>query len=309
MTSLRFDHFISYTSAADIDDCRKSYEAQGFAVSERTVRHEPGLRNGFVLLGPEYLEFAWVEDEALFDRADATEKMLRSTHRPFGIGIVADDVSALHAEWTGRGYTVPPVWSKAPRDAAPGTPPAWSFLEIPAALLPGACCFALTYHARTTRDARQVRVPPNTMYAIVGITFVTSDPEARATAWRDVLAPAEAVVRTDDIAAVAIGAHVAEWMTPDVFRSRLGLPWTPAPDGFGELAALRLVATDLDQARRVLAGAGREVRSLSIGGADALRVMPDARDGFAFTVEARPVETWLAQRVARTGEHLHVDDA
>lgn len=309
MTALRFDHFITFTNAASIDEYRTGYAAQGFAAADTTVRHEPGLRNGFVRFGPEYLEFAWVEDEALFDAADATERLLRAAHRPHGIGFVADDIDALHADWLARGRAVSPVWSKAARDAAPDAPPAWSFMEIPAECLPGAACFAVTYHARSKHGVRKVQVPPNGIYAVTGPIFVTAEPEGRAAAWRDVLAPDEPVIRTEGGAAIAVGPHRAEWMTPTAYRARLGFPWTPAPHAFGELSALRLVATDLDRARRMLEDAGRDVRSSTVEGSAQLLVMPDARDGFAFAIEAMPSETWRTRRTARTGEALRLVDA
>lgn len=113
MTSVRFDHFITYVSAASVEDHLTAYAAQGFLPSERTVRHDPGLRNGFVFIGPEYLEFCWVEDEALFAAADAEEKLLRSMLRPFGLGIVADDVQAVQDKWVT--VSPSPSSSKTPR--------------------------------------------------------------------------------------------------------------------------------------------------------------------------------------------------
>ncbi len=301
MSALRFDHFISYASAASIDDYLQEYAAQGFLPSARTVRHEPGLRNGFIFLGPEYLEFAWVEDAQLFDQADAGEKLLRTAKRPFGIGLVADDVNAIHAEWTARGYCVPDVWSKSPSDAAPDATPAWSFQEIPAELLPGATCFALTYHTRAARDLNAAGVPPNTIYGVAGIVFVAMNPEARANRWRDVLAPEASVAQTECGFDVVIGPHRAEWLTPAAYRSALQLHWEPASHPFGELAAIRLLADDLDIARRMLEGAGRHVTATSIRGIDVLIVTPDARDGFAFAIQQYPIDAWRLQRTARAG--------
>jgi len=304
MSALRFDHFISYTSAADIDDYLKEYAAQGFSPSDRTVRHEPGLRNGFLFFGPEYLEFAWVEDAQMFDKADAGEKLLQSVTRRFGIGLVADDVNAVHSNWVERGYSLPEVWSKSPRDAVPGAPAAWSFQEIPAELLPGASCFALTYHARPRKDTGSVRVPRNTIYGVAGVIFVAQNPEARATRWRDLLAPGESVVQTEGGFEVVIGPHRAEWMTPATYSSLLQLNWEPAPRSSGELSAISLFAKDRDVATRMLEGSGRRVVSTTIEGTDTLIVTPDERDGFAFTIQQHPIDTWIVQRTARTGENL-----
>lgn len=296
MAALRFDHFIAYTNAASIDDYLKEYAAQGFTPADRTVRHEPGLRNGFLHFGSAYLEFAWVEDALLFDQADAGEKLLRSAHRPFGIGFVADDVNAVRAEWVERGYIVPGVWSKAPRDAPPDAKSVWSFLEIPAELLPGASCFALTYHVRPSKDLSSVIVPPNSIYGIGGAIFVAMDPEARSIRWRDVLAPGERVVPTERGFEVTIGPHRAEWMTPAAYSSALQLPWEPAPHPFGELAAIRFFADDLGIARRTLEDSGRRVTSTTSSGTDVLIVTPDERDGFAFSIQQYPIDAWRRQR-------------
>lgn len=146
--ALRFDHFLTYTDAVTLEDHTAGYRAAGFGVLDRTVRHDHGRRNGFVGFGPEYIEFCWVEDEALFATASSEERAWRHARRPYGIGMVTDNVQALHDAWSARGYALPAVWSKAPRDAPAETPPLWSLQEIPATLLPGVRCFALTYHRR-----------------------------------------------------------------------------------------------------------------------------------------------------------------
>lgn len=105
MTNINFDHFITYASADNIDDYIQEYAAQGFIPDEQTVRHEPGLRNRFIFLGVEYIEFCWVEDEELFTKGDDAEKSFRSAARPFGIGMVAEDIQAIHDDWTKRGRT------------------------------------------------------------------------------------------------------------------------------------------------------------------------------------------------------------
>lgn len=132
MTNIRFDHFLTYTNAANIDDYLKEYAAQGFIPHEQTVRHDPGLRNGFIGIGSEYVEFLWVEDETLFAAGDAEHRLLRTACRPFSIGMIADDVQAVHDDWTARGYSVPAVWSKAPRDATPDTPRCGAFKKFQA---------------------------------------------------------------------------------------------------------------------------------------------------------------------------------
>jgi hypothetical protein len=304
MANVLFDHFITYSSVVNIDDYLKEYTGQGFLPESGTVRHDPGLRNGFIFLGPEYLEFCWVEDEELFAKADAENKLLRASPRPFGIGMIADDVNVLHTDWTTRGYSVPGVWSKAPRDATPDTPPAWSFQEIPDELLPGTSCFACTYHNRPKSEEKNIKIHPNTIYAISGVTFVSKEPQARAVRWRELLAPDEQVIKSRLGFDVFIGCHRALWMTPETYQSTYGLDWIPAPHAFGELAVLHLLASNIDTAKRVLEQAGRQVFSREMEDHHELLIQPDARDGFVFSIQQQSIEIWSQERMARTGERI-----
>jgi len=306
MVDIRFDHFITHTNAHDIDDYLKEYAAQGFVPVEETVRHHPGLRNGFVFIGPEYLEFCWVEDEALFAEADEQDRLLREALRPFGLGMVSGDVQAVHEDWTGRGYTVPEVYSSAPRDAPAEAPPIWSFQTIPEELLPGIWCFVLTYRLRPKDKVTQVRPAPNTIYAVSGVTFVSTEAEARVTSWRDLLAPDEEVVRSGTGLDVQIGAHRATWMTPDDYQVAYGMNWMPSPHSNGELAVLQLLASDLAAVQTTMEQAGRRTSPVSVGAEDALLIEPDVRDGFTLLVRQQPIEIWLQERIRRTGERLQL---
>lgn len=299
-----FEHFITYTSAANIDDYLKEYAALGFIPREETVRHEPGLRNGFIFIGAEYIEFCWVEDEDLFAKSEEDERLLRASPRPFGIGLIAEDINAVHAEWVGRGYRMPEVWSKGPRDAVPDAPPLWSFQEIPEEFLPGASCFALTYHSMQKGEEIKIRIHPNTIYAISGVTFVASEPAARAARWCDLLALNEMVIPTGTGFEVQIGPHRVTWMTAQNFRATYGLNWIPAKSSFGELAVLQLFATDLASVKSRLEGSGRQVLTRRAKGIDELLITADVRDGFIFSVQEKPVESWMQERRQRTGENL-----
>jgi len=301
---IRFDHFLTYTNAANIDDYLEEYTRQGFIPHEETVRHDPGLRNGFIGFGPEYIEFCWVEDEALFAAAGAEEKLLRTTPRPFGLGMVADDVQAVHDSWVARGYSVPEVWSKAPRDASFDSPPMWGFQDIPNELLPGAACFVLTYHTRRIDEVKQIKLSPNTSYAISGVTFVTAEPEARATCWRNLLAPGEQVHHSGTGFHVWIGPHQARWITSEAYQISYGLNWLPFAYPIGELGLLHLLASDLRVAKTMLEQAGRRTFPVSVKGEEELLIAPDARDGFSFIIRQQPIEVWLQERMARTGEKL-----
>jgi len=306
MTGIRLDHFITYTSAHDIEDYLKEYSALGFVPAKETVRHDPGLRNGFVFIGPEYFEFCWVEDDSLFAEASAQQKLLRATPRPYGLGMIAEDVISVHDDWTARGYALPEVSLKAPRNAPADSPPVWSFQMIPEEFLPGAWCFVLTYHMRAKDKATKITLGSNTIYAISGLTFVAPEPDARATTWRDLLAPGEAIEPLRKGYRVQIGAHRAMWMKTDQFTATYGLDWVPFPQPVGEIAMLHLLASDLGAAKTMLAGAGRQTSPVIVSGEEALLVAPDARDGLVLTVEQHPLERWLRERTARTGETIEV---
>jgi hypothetical protein len=177
---------------------------------------------------------------------------------------------------------MPEVFSKSERGAADDAPPRWSFQSIPEALLPGAFCFALTYHA-----ARRPKDPaPNSTYAIAGVTFVTTSPESRAEVWRDLLTPGTRIERVGGAYEIALGPHRAAWTDPDEYRRQFGRPWEPAQHRFGELAILHILAADLARVRSSLAIAGREAIALSrdSGTPAGLFLPPDARDGFSFVI-------------------------
>ena len=281
--TVQFDHFITYIEAPSLEQHLDRYRAAGFAVADRTVRHDPGLRTGFVFFGDAYLEFAWVEDEALFAGADESEVARRKASRPWGIGFKADDVSRVHADWIRRGLAVPEVFSKAPRDAAPDAPPGWSFQDIPEALLPGAVCFVVTYHRARPGEPRKPGT--NTIYAIHGPTFVSAAPKQRATAWRDLLAPAAPILGSEQESAVTIGPHRATWLSPDRYRDTFGRAWTAAPHAFGELAPLHLLASDMRAAESALTTAGWEIVPADQG---AIFVPPSPLDGFSFLISGGP---------------------
>lgn len=305
MRNIWLDHFITYTCAHTIDDYLREYTIQGFLPDDKTVRHDPGLRNGFISLGPEYIEFCWVEDEELFAKADAEDKLLRDTPRPFGVGMIAEDVNILHAAWTARGYSIPEVFSGAPRDASPEAPPRWSYQAIPAELLPGAFCFAVTYHARPKDEVKDIKIHPNTIYAISGMTFVASEPLARATLWRNLIAPDEQAIQSELGFSLSIGPHRVIWMTPDVYQSTYGLEWMPAMPAlrsFGEFAVLHLLASNLTIAKNTIEQSGRKVSTIKVEDNNELLLAPDARDGFVFSIRQQSVETWSEERIARTGE-------
>lgn len=306
--NLRFDHFLTFAHTKNIDDYVEKYPALGFVVGEETRPYKPGLRNRFILLGCEYLELVWVENEDEFAKGGLEEfarmfKDLPALHqaaRPFGIGFISPDVEQLHQEWALRGYTVPPVWSFAP----PGMPPVLSFQEIPAELLPGASCFAITYHGGSTSQVKSVQRAANTTYAIEGVTFVSNAPEDAAKRWQMLLRPGN-VVSNQNVYSFEVNPHTAWWMSPEIFERDYGIAWKPAPHPYGHLAAIHLFAEDLDLARSIL-----EPSILKQSGhnrrEDLLLVTPTGEDGVIFIIREYPIELWHRERSGATGEEIVV---
>ena len=305
MTDLRFDHFISFVDAPSVEAQLDRQRRLGFDVSPGTVRHEPGLRNGFLRFGPEYLEFAWVEDETAFAAAGAALQDARAARRPYSILFHTADPQALHDDRRARGYDLPAVVHKARVDDPAGSP-VWSFQPL-VQLLSGVEASTITYH-RVNPERLTVRVHPNGLYAVQGALFVTADPQARAEGWRDFLAPSALIALPGTAAQFELGPHTATWLTPEAAGALFGRPWVPAPQA-GEVAALHLLATGLAHVRTTFEGQGRTVRDLHDDelGLRGLFIEADPQDGFAFVVTQRSVHEWLEWRRARTREALTLD--
>jgi hypothetical protein len=303
----QFDHFLTFVNTQNIDDYVEKYRVLGFTVSDKTHRYKPGLRNRFILLGCEYLELVWVENEVEFAAGGSEEfaRMykdlpgLRTTARPFSIGFNSPDVEALHQEWTGRGYTIPSIWSFAP----PDMPPVFSFQEIPEDLLPGASCFAITYHMGSTSQDRLVQRAANTIYAVEGVTFITPAPEEAAKRWQRLLSPDTGLTTQQEVYAVTITPHTVWWMSPDVFQERFGIASTPPPHPYGHVAAMHLLAENLALARSMLEQSSHTQIHHNHHG-DVLVVAPTGEDGIIFIIREYPMELWHGERTSATGERI-----
>jgi Glyoxalase-like domain len=306
MDHIRLEHFITSTHSPTIEAHLDLYRQVGFLPEANTVRHNPGLRNGFISFGPEYLELTWVEDQTLFAAGAGGIPSIQTYHaamRPWGIGLESPDVAAAAEEWRERGYTLPPLINRTAPDADPDAGPTWIFQPLPHDLLPGAHCCALTYHGAERPTPRPVRIAPNTTYALDGITFVTPDPQARALRWGTFLVPHEPEREEPGAATVQIGPHFATWLTPDEYRRRYNRAWQEAPHDRGEIALLHLLADDLRVAADTFARANLPVEHLH---PERLLVGPIPGDGCTFLVaEARP-EAWAAHRQTQTGEEFTI---
>lgn len=302
VNELRLEHFLCYSDAPSVDEHAAGYRRLGFVPQAHAARWAPGLRTRFVGLWPEYLELVWVEDEDAF--AAASEDPMtrfRAARRPFGMGILSDDVSALHDEWVARGYELPAVRYESPAGSDPAAGPLFAFQAIPHDVLPGVDAFALTsYYRPVPRTRRQVWVAPNSVFGLAGITLVSHTPAEDADTWRRLLAPVAVVNEEPGGSRLQVGPHRLNWLTPEAYAARYGLVWTPSGDGADALALFELLAIDVEQVQQHAADAERPWRRLADGG---LLLEPSAYDGFRFVVRQGDVREWARSR----GECLGLD--
>ena len=299
------NHIISFANVANIDSYLKKWKKGGFAVAKKTVRHAPGLRNGFVYFGPEYIEFCWVEDEKLFRKgAKNYRKFIRRHPSPYGVAFESKDVAALHSRLRKGGYKVPAVYSKGPRDADKSVV-WWTFQSIPLRYLPGAWTFALTYEfRRNQKGPRRMVIGKNTLYAISGLTFVTKFPQKRVLAWKKFLASNSNAVKVNrGRYRLKLGPHQLEWLTPSTYKEEYGIPYTTPQKykSLREIALIHLLAADLKRAGAVLRRNKFKLRPDD----RRLFVGPQKHDGFAFVVTEKQIQTWRKER-ARFGQKFIV---
>ncbi len=298
------DRFIALIDAADIATHLGEYRAAGFRLGAAIIEHEPGMRIGFVHFGREVFELFWVADEAAFAAATDGRSDLGAARaaapRPFRVGLVADDLPALHSAWVARGYDLPALQTHTPPGAPPEGTPDWALQTLAETVLPGVRAFILQ---GSRLVERAVHVNPNTTYALAGASFVSATPAVDARAWRDFLAPDAPIACTGEGCAVTMGPHRLDWLTPEQYQRAYGRPWQPAPYSFGALAALHLLATDLRVVQSWLSRAGRRGVPLpNTAPTGRLLVLPHPHDGFLFTIREQPVADWARECAARTGE-------
>lgn len=299
------NHIISFANVPDIDAYLREYAEAGFVASTKTVRHKPGLRNGFVYFGPEYIEFSWVENERLFRKgAKSYRRFFRNSPSPYGVAFESKNVKSLHARLLKRGYKMPRVYAKGPRDADKSVI-WWTFQHIPFQYLPGAWTFALTYEFRRGKKGpRQIAIGKNTIYGFSGLTFVTENPEERSCTWRDFLAPRKPIERVGtESYAFSLGPHRFEWMTLRAYEEEYGV--SPGSGGrhrrFREITLVHLLAEDLRKAKRILSRNLFKVRDEGCR----LFIGPQKSDGFSFVVKEKKARIWQKERT-RFGEKFSV---
>lgn len=304
MSAMRLEHFLCYSDTSSVDEHAADYRRLGFVPQAHAARWEPGLRNRFIGLWPEYLELVWVEDEAAFAASDDPIKRYRASRRPFGVGILTDDLPALHDEWVARGFELPPVTHESPAGSDQAAGPMFVFQAIPHHLLPGVDAFGLTsYHRPAPPTRRQVWVAPNSVFGLAGVTLVSHTPAADADAWRRLLAPNETAREVPGGSDLVVGPHRLTWLTPDAHAARHGLTWDRSGDGADAMALFELLAGDPERLERYAAAADRPTRRLADG---ALLLEPSAHDGFRFVVRGGDVDEWAGWRDERLGLHHEV---
>lgn len=304
----RADHFITYTDGP-IDFLMAKLRRAGFVVSppELTVRHAPGLRNGFVYIGPEYLEYCWVEREEEFEaRAaeDAYYRTLRESKRPYGIGLQVADPETFRTALLDEGFVMPEVIFAKPQDAAENAPAAWGYGMFPEGATPGAHSFYLSYLSDDDSRNRNWFVGENAIFQIAGVVLVTEEPRARARAWAKLLRPSGARGAIPE--RVVHGPHAYVWVTPEEWESMTATEYPRPKADFHELTAVVALTFDLERTVRYFDSAELpyqrgEVGLPGFGRHEAVVLYPDPRTGFSMVIYEADVEAWLDWREQKTG--------
>jgi len=301
MVGALLDHVITFTRAETIEQALDLYRTQGFDVASTTVRHEPGLRNGFVWLGPEYLELCWVEDEVAFASAELTKRSWRQSPGVGGMGLTSSRLEVVRNRLLEAGLQMTEITEGRPRDAAPDDPPTWRFLELPEGSLDGTWGFFLQYLARND-GPRDVRIAPNGIYALSGFTAVSAAPATAAANWRLVLDPSAEINQPNETQATMVsGPFTFSWVTPARYRDLFDVDFKHP---VLTIAHLDILTADLAPTETMLAGRTPTRKGGPAG--DKLFVPPLDDDGVSLLVRELDPSEWCAKRSAITGEILRL---
>jgi hypothetical protein len=271
-----FDHTFSPLRDNNLDATLARFERAGFLVIPKKVRHPAGRLSGFVQLTSSYLEFLSVVDERAFAReATWEERYFRAHPRPYGFGALTSDAVSLHRTLSRQFAEMPPVVSRA---SVGGEEPAWSFCLPPPRAFPGAFVFALQYHGSRQGVPPQAQCGPNTIFALGGFVLCSSEPAAAIKTWRSTLREI-ARLRAVGPRLRLSGMQDLEWISPTEYRRRFGAVFQRSPGRFGDIAAVKLLCTNVDEACRRLAGEDFKcVRQTRASASFA----PDSNTGFTF---------------------------
>jgi hypothetical protein len=92
-------------------------------------------------------------------------------------------------------------------------------------------------------------------------------------------------------------------MSPQVFEQRHTIAWSPAPHPYGHLAAIHLLAENLEIAATKLG----QRSTKHVSGApheEILVVSPTSADGVTFIIREYPIEQWRSEHSRATGERI-----
>jgi len=297
------DHFIAFTDTP-IETLLDRFGRAGFAVAspDQTVRVPPGLRNGFVFIGPDYLEFCWVEREEEFAEGVARDRGLRRIRegqRPYGIAFRTEDAARFREGLLRRGFDVPDVVVARPSDAPEDAPSAWAFGALPPASTPGAHAFYMAYLAGAGERPRVFDVGRNGIFLVVGAVFVAERPDLRTRAWARLFGEDSLLVENRGF---ALGPHTFVWVTPSEWERIAGRPY-PVGGPFHEIAAVVVRSEDCARTEEALIAGGIPVvrRHLALPGFDSepgLVVFPEVAGGFPMIVLPGEREPWMRWREA-----------
>ncbi len=182
----RIDHVI-FGASKEMRDLLLSYEEIGFKVStyDQTMRHQPGLRTGFLFLSPkgagDYIEFLTVEDRATYLLAQANgDEWYTERSCAQGVGIRVKDADAVYAALVAQGTAVKPVWSKRPEGKGVDTPNLWSFVEL-VKPLSGLGSFYIQHLKGKAVDQVEMQTGVNGIFAVAGLLYDSDDLDAVTT--------------------------------------------------------------------------------------------------------------------------------
>lgn len=294
------EHIYSIINSSKLESHLDIYRKAGFYVGEKTVRHPPGMRNGFVYMGPEYIEFIWVERQREYEKEKSNyHDEFRKHSGPFGFGFETNKIEKFNRTLTKRGYKVPSLYSRGPTDAKEGDKPWWTFQNFNRRTLPGVLPFALRYETRDLSKPRKSCIGKNGIFAISGVTFVAYNPIKDAGRWANVFG-VKVLSRKDNNVSITLGAQSLNWMRPSVFRSIYGnqacLPHKGRFTHLRKMALLHLYAESLEKAEKYFMKAGFKTQHINKPDMIGLYVYPLKSDGYAFFISEYSVQKWLGER-------------
>lgn len=150
---------------------------------------------------------------------------------------------------------------------------------------------SLARHNTPPSPVHTLQRAANTTYAVEGISMVSAAP-ADAARRRQTLLNADAALTADeDVYTVSVPPHTIWWLTPEGFHARYGVRWSSTSNRAGQIAAIHVLAEDLDVAATSLAH-GADTDVVTVRNDARLVVAPTGEDGVLLIIRAYPLEQW-----------------